>query len=214
MCIRAIVLLTQPCVNGPRSAGRLLCLAACLLLASCAGQQCTAGFDAQYRPSGYGWTSIRDARGANTGYYGHDPSNGWSVYVTEDGRYYAYAHTGTMRRSDQQSHWCPHNAGQPSLMSSAVWRGLLTISGIFSDRDRTVDYSYLHRPAGYHWKQGPNGFYGIDPTNGWTVYVGSDNQYYSFPHRGPIRPGDLSAVWDPHDAPKARELSGAMNRSE
>ncbi|MEO9097225.1 MAG: hypothetical protein ABI346_03535 [Candidatus Baltobacteraceae bacterium] len=75
---------------------------------------------------------------------------------------------------------------------------------------RLTKFDYLHRPAGYRWRPARtshrpaaaaiNGYYGVDPSNGWTVYVGPDGIYYSFAHRGPIAPGDLESFWMPHDA--------------
>lgn len=66
-------------------------------------------------------------------------------------------------------------------------------------------YTYNHRPVGYHWtaKIDPSThdtvYYGIDPSDGWQVYVGPDNIYYTFKHAGPIEPSDLRSPWAPHN---------------
>ena len=68
-------------------------------------------------------------------------------------------------------------------------------------------YDAQNRPNGYHWARhathDPRFFeyYGVDPTNGWTVYVGPDGIYYTFSHPPPITTGDLRSYWRAHDAP-------------
>ena len=71
--------------------------------------------------------------------------------------------------------------------------------------DRLSAYTYVTRPTGYHWRKqtSPDGqivYYGVDPKTHWTVYVGPDGTYYTFPHAPPITPSDLGSLWDPHDA--------------
>jgi hypothetical protein len=69
------------------------------------------------------------------------------------------------------------------------------------------------RPAGYHWAahriRGSRDveYYGVDPSNGWTVYVGPDGLYYAFPHAAPITTRDLHSYWDPHDVARAANAS-------
>ena len=79
--------------------------------------------------------------------------------------------------------------------------------------DQLSAFNYSHRPAGYHWtqKRAPVThdvvWYGVDPSNGWTVYVGPDNVYYTYSHPGEITPDDLRSRWDPHDAAGASSSS-------
>ena len=67
-------------------------------------------------------------------------------------------------------------------------------------------FDYYHRPLGYHWvaRIAPGTkdvvYYGVDPSNGWRVYVGPDHVYYTFKHPPPIRKADLTSRWAPHDA--------------
>jgi hypothetical protein len=81
---------------------------------------------------------------------------------------------------------------------------------------RLSPFDYRRRPEGYHWValplptaratrgRAPNdAYYGVDPSNGWTVYVGPDGIYYTFAHRGRITPADLHSYWRPHDATSA-----------
>jgi hypothetical protein len=69
-------------------------------------------------------------------------------------------------------------------------------------------YDNQSRPAGYHWVRHATRdprfaeYYGTDPTNGWTVYVGPDGIYYTFAHAPPISTRDLHAYWKAHDAPR------------
>jgi len=80
-------------------------------------------------------------------------------------------------------------------------------------------YDEAHRPLGYHWVARPIPrsvgveYYGVDPTDGWTVYVGPDGVYYTFAHAPPITTGDLRSYWDPHDAPTARPGQRGQRRS-
>jgi hypothetical protein len=72
-------------------------------------------------------------------------------------------------------------------------------------------FGLQHLPAGYNWVfrtlgNGTLVAYGKDPANGWTVYVGPDNVFYSFPHAEPITPGDLQRLWNPHN------VGSALNR--
>ncbi len=67
-------------------------------------------------------------------------------------------------------------------------------------------YSTDALPPGYHWRavkeNGATVFYGIDPTNEWTVYVGPDQEFYSFP-ADRMAPRFESYRWPPHAAPGA-----------
>lgn len=184
---------------------------ACLLLlltgcTSCSWQTCIASFSYAERPSGYHWRSFKAPGSGNTVYYGVNPSNGWTVYVGPDGHYYTYRHTGTIQAGDLSSRWCPHGVGQPAPMRSMVAVIASSLGAIFEHKDHLTTYDYLHRPDGYGWRPrrskdtGVVGYYGVDPTDGWTVYVGPDNQYYTFPHQGEIQPSDLTSTWDPHSA--------------
>ena len=75
---------------------------------------------------------------------------------------------------------------------------------------RLSPYGYTRRPMGYHWvgvrlpevdgRASAVTYYGVDPSNGWTVYVGPDGIYYTFNHSGRITPGDLHSYWRPHDS--------------
>jgi hypothetical protein len=64
-------------------------------------------------------------------------------------------------------------------------------------------FSYNRRPPGYAWKAGrdPNTretvYYGIDPSNAYTVYVGPDGVYYEFNHPPPVTPDDVRSRWTP-----------------
>ncbi|HLI97518.1 MAG TPA: hypothetical protein VKT72_15720 [Candidatus Baltobacteraceae bacterium] len=183
---------------------------ACLLLligsAGCS-QTCVATFDYAQRPVGYHWQAFKAPQSANTVYYGVDPSNGWTVYVGPDSRYYTYPHRGKVQAADLHSTWCPHGVGEPPATQTMLTTLAASLAAIFSHKDHLTTYDYLHRPAGYGWKPrrskatGAVVYYGIDPTDGWTVYVGPDNQYYTFPHGGDILPSDLTSTWDPHRAP-------------
>jgi hypothetical protein len=69
-----------------------------------------------------------------------------------------------------------------------------------------TQYDYAHKPAGYHWtvRRDPNTgdivYYGVDPANHYTVYVGPDSIYYEFAHPPPITPADLHSTWIPRPA--------------
>lgn len=180
-------------------------LTACLLLSACADSECFATYDYAHRPSGYHWRQSRAPFTRDVVYYGRSPSSGRTIYVGPDNRYYAFTHRGHIQSTDMQSRWCPHNAGQAAPQRSRFASILYSVVALFAHRDRLTDYSYVRRPAGYHWAARSTGatgviaYFGIDPVNEWTVYVGPDGQYYTFPHRGDIQPQDLTSFWDPHD---------------
>jgi hypothetical protein len=73
-------------------------------------------------------------------------------------------------------------------------------------------YDEQNRPQGYHWVRHPTSdqrfseYYGVDPTDGWTVYVGPDGIYYTFPHPPPITTGDLRSYWRAHEVPTRSPL--------
>lgn len=205
MALRTIILLLALFVNrtGVRA------FVACLLLlgiAACSQPQCLSQYGYAHRPRGYHWRAAKAPGTHNVVYYGIDPSDGRTVYVGPDGQYYAYRHAGFIRASDLRSAWCAHAVGESRFTRSQIDVMLSSLSVIFAHRDRLVTYGYVHRPRGYGWKPrrskttGAIAYYGIDPANGWTVYVGPDNLYYTFPHRGDIQPADLDSTWDPHDA--------------
>jgi len=82
---------------------------------------------------------------------------------------------------------------------------LLILTGC-AHRDRLSAFDYSHRPAGYNWTPRSAAlsndivYYGVDPRTHWTVYVGPDGLYYTFPHSGDIAPSDFDSYWNPHDA--------------
>ena len=96
---------------------------------------------------------------------------------------------------------------------------LLSLGGVLAacaHPARLSPFDYRRRPEGYHWValplptaraargRAPNdAYYGIDPANGWTVYVGPDGSYYTFAHRGRITPAVLHSYWRPLDATSA-----------
>lgn len=209
MSLQSIILLSLRSVNARASLSRATCLLVCALMAACSAPQCRAAFDYEHRPEGYHWKGVKAPQSRNVVYYGVDPSDGSTVYVGPDGQYYRYRHRGVIEASDLHSQWCPHGVGFQPAMTSQIAAAFASVTAIFAHRDRLVTYDYLHRPAGYGWTArrskgtGIIGYYGIDPANGWTVYVGPDGLYYTFPHRGEIVPRDLSSLWDPH---KASEL--------
>jgi hypothetical protein len=103
--------------------------------------------------------------------------------------------------------------------------GLLTLAAALSAAcvacshpARLTVYDESLRPAGYHWTAHQIGrsrfveYYGIDPANGWTVYVGPDGVYYSFRHAAPITTRDLRSYWNPHDAPVSASASSPARR--
>lgn len=65
------------------------------------------------------------------------------------------------------------------------------------------------RPTGYHWVRRPTRdprffeYYGVDPSDGWTVYVGPDGIYYTFRHPPPITTADLRSYWRAHDVSRS-----------
>jgi hypothetical protein len=83
---------------------------------------------------------------------------------------------------------------------------VLLLSGCIS-QDKYSAFTYDRRPSGYQWTARPNSstgdlaYFGVDPRTHWTVYVGPDSVYYSYPHPGDIKQSDLdSSPWNPHDA--------------
>lgn len=185
------------------------CLLAAFLLAACSAP-CSTSFSYKIRPQGYHWRQAISPATGNTVYYGINPSNGWTVYVGPDGSFYSYPGRSPGPK-DLRHGWCPpapkSTAPQPSLFSQlGIW-----LAQAFAHYDRLSDYTYLNRPSGYHWaaqrnkQTGAIVYYGINPRNGWTVYVGPDNIYYTFRHKGDIRPSDLHSVWDPHEATKKQK---------
>jgi len=77
-------------------------------------------------------------------------------------------------------------------------------------------FTHTLRPSGYQWKQSrapgtsDTVYYATDPSTGWTLYVGPDNVYYTYQHRGSISSSDLSSKWCPHDTIQQSDPSGFM----
>jgi hypothetical protein len=94
-------------------------------------------------------------------------------------------------------------------LAAAIAFAALGPLGACAHPARLTVFDYHDRPAGYGWTPhriaGTASFdyYGVDPANGWTVYVGPDGMYYTFNHPPPIAHGDLSSYWKPHDASRA-----------
>lgn len=65
------------------------------------------------------------------------------------------------------------------------------------------NFDYYHLPAGYGFTAttdpvtGDRVYYGVDPGDGKTVYVGPDSVFYKFAHAAPITTADLSSIWVP-----------------
>jgi len=53
---------------------------------------------------------VYDARTNAIVFYGRDPLTGDTVYVGPDNRFYAFAHSGTIRVKDLTHRWTPHDA--------------------------------------------------------------------------------------------------------
>ena len=203
----SIILHRAPAVRKTLVLGAAVCLLLGAVIWRLATQsECLDSFDNASRPLGYHWKTDNPNRRFQ-GFYGYDPLTKRHVYVGPDGRYYTFAHQPPIAPDDLKSLWCPHDAGKPPFERSKLADVLRTVRSIFAPPDRLLNFSSLRRPRGYHWKAarspdgGETGYYGTDPSNGWTVYVGSrDNIFYSFPHRAPLTSADLSSLWEPHDA--------------
>lgn len=181
--------------------------AACLLaffLFTLAPQSCPEDYNFKILPAGYGWRLTHISNG-QPAFYGTDPATGRTVYVGPDGHFYTYSHSGPMAPADLRSTWCPHDAGVPIPTQSRLAQFIEAFPAIFQRHVRLVDFSYVERPAGYNWKavraapHGNIGYYAKDPSNGWTLYVGPDNVFYTFRHAPPITPSDLGSLWTPHN---------------
>lgn len=91
-------------------------------------------------------------------------------------------------------------------LARVAFVALLPFAAVGCHHNQLSPFNHLHRPFGYHWveKRAPVTndvvWYGVDPSNGWSVYVGPDNVFYTFKHPGEITPQDLNSKWDPHDA--------------
>lgn len=187
-----------------RSAHALALLCGMVLLAGCAAP-CPFGPSYENLPSGYQWHAVKDPTTHDVTYYGLDPRSGWTVYVGPDGRFYRYPGNHRITPYDvAHRRWCAHDARSPGAESIMQELGRYFRS-LVAHHDRLSAFTYLQRPRGYGWrpfvdsKTGTTAFYGINPRNGWTVYVGPDGIYYTFPHAPPIWPSDLGSVWDPKD---------------
>jgi hypothetical protein len=69
----------------------------------------------------------------------------------------------------------------------------------------STPFTHLHLPKGYAWhsSQAPDTGdivrYGIDPTNGRTIYVGPDDVFYSYKGHHILYAENLRNRWCPHD---------------
>jgi hypothetical protein len=94
------------------------------------------------------------------------------------------------------------------FVSAIATSACLLSAAACSHPARLTIFDYTMRPAGYHWAahriraSKDLEYYGVDPRNGWTVYVGPDGIYYTFSHAPPITERDLRSYWTPHDAPR------------
>lgn len=76
-------------------------------------------------------------------------------------------------------------------------------------------YSYYNLPPGYGWGAYTNPtnnevvFYGKNPNNGFTLYVGPDSIFYTFNHPAPIQPTDTT-IWTPPAPSKNPTFTGGV----
>jgi len=184
---------------------RFAWLAALILLSAC-NTHCTTPYTYRERPAGYNWKAQRAPKTGDIVFYGIDPTTHKTVYVGPDNRYYTFRARSTIAPLSLRSQWCPHDISNETAFSVMMDAVSAWFHAFFAHHDRLSDYNYVRRPSGYHWiarhskQTGAIVYYGVDPVNGWTVYVGPDGIYYTFPHRGEIRPSDLQSLWDPHAA--------------
>jgi hypothetical protein len=184
---------------------RFTLLAALILTSACSGS-CTTAYTYRNKPEGYEWKEQRAPGTGDVVYYGVDPKTHDTVYVGPDNHYYVLRPGATMTPRTLHSQWCPPDTSKRPFFSSLAISTAQSLRALFSHHDRLSDYNYLRRPTGYHWTAkrdkgtGAIVYYGTDPANGWTVYVGPDGIYYTFNHRGAIQPSDLQSLWDPHSS--------------
>jgi len=72
----------------------------------------------------------------------------------------------------------------------------------------TSSFSYANRPQDYGWIEHRNRvtrdqvYYGMDPQDHKTVYVGPDGALYKCGHPPPIEPSDVHSLWCPGVPPQ------------
>lgn len=95
--------------------------------------------------------------------------------------------------------------GSLAIVISAI-AGLQGCGGGKSAPCPPNNYNEHRRPPGYGWKARSDPttrdivYYGVDPQDHATVYVGQDSVFYKFSHAGAIQPGDIQTRWCPAPA--------------
>jgi hypothetical protein len=109
-------------------------------------------------------------------------------------------------------------APRASIVTLALALPALAALAACAHPTRLSIFDEAHRPRGYHWsarplaRSGAVEYYGVDPSTGWTVYVGPDGVYYTFAHAPPITTEDLHSYWDPHDVPRSTPAAARDQR--